>query len=301
MVTVWLYGEFYKTMFGIVVDPNYNNHTHIGIQSYYLAFKNIFQDLIFVQSDEDVKNINFLFIAAPCFYPHRKIWENKKFINMCNQKNINVFAFSNEKIYDSYYNHNLEIQKNLSCFKNLNQFCIDTEDVQKIGSNFFRGTISKVFSKYEKYHKIDKKDKVVFIGTKDCPSYFGKRKKIIEEISKNIEIDFFEKVNSWEEYINILGTYQYVLSPLGNSSCLNLRFYETLLVGSIPIQEINQGISKFYTEEINTPECIFFESENFPITLQKKDATINKKYPMFWLEDEIIRISKILFIKSPKE
>ena len=53
---------------------------------------------------------------------------------------------------------------------------------------------------------------------------------------------------TYKEYLTKLASYKFILNPLGTGDFLNLRFYEALKVGSIPIQQITSDMQSMYRE-----------------------------------------------------
>ena len=74
---------------------------------------------------------------------------------------------------------------------------------------------------------------------------------VLKDFSKNIdyplEVIESNKVISYFDYLDLISRYKYVLNPLGAGSFVNIDF-ETLLVGSIPIQQLSKKMFGIYKE-----------------------------------------------------
>ena len=280
---------------GIVCDINYS--FNIAISNFYYAIRNIFLDVTIINSKNDLENIDCLFIGNEHFNPHLNIWCNDMFIEKCNQKDIKVFVFSAEKINSSFYPYNLNTQKNLERFNHLHQRVIDIDDAKafnkKIGST--------PFSYHFKYFRIDreKKNKIGFIGSLHLPQYtkrvetINKFKKIVDSGEIPFEFECFEnKVRSYEEYIDLMSQYRFILDP--HSTDLNGmcgRFYESLLVKSIPIQQVYDDTLDHYITEKEYKDVIYFK-EVEEIVDKIKNCNLKESYNSPWLEEELMEFFK---------
>jgi hypothetical protein len=266
---------------GIVCDLNFTSH--IGISIYYYAIKNLFNNVKIIKNVDDLKNINILFIGNEHFHPHRIVWEQNKFQAFCNENKIKVVVFSSERIFNSAFPHNEQIQRNLIKFNNLFQFNYDADDLDILKTTLFRPCISR------NYHTIikntDKIDKCVFLGNTDCLSY-NDRVSTFNQVRKVMEIVTPPRKESWYDYIQEISKYKYVLSLLGNANGLNLRFYETLLVNSIPIQQVKGNTLKYYDLESKFKDCIFFENE-MEIPNKINEIKVSSSNNNLFLEDHI--------------
>lgn len=267
---------------GIICDLSFNKH--IAFKNYYYALKNIFPNIKIVNSIYDLKNINLLFIGNEHFLNHKNVWNNVLFQKYCNSYNIKVVVFSTEKIYNSFFAHNEQIQKDLENFDYLYQYVIDIEDSKLMKCNIFHSFISKEFYNIEKSNI--KLNKCAFLGSMNAYSY-DERTKIINEVQKNIEIEFPKYCNTWQEYLKELSNYRFILCPLGNGKGLNLKFYETLLVNSIPIQQITEDMLEYYSLEASFDDCIFFKHTE-EISEKIKNCKYEKSYNNITLEKHII-------------
>ena len=66
----------------------------------------------------------------------------------------------------------------------------------------------------------------------------------------DIPVEIIESTRSikYEEYLNLISKYKYVLNPLGAGKFINVRYYESLFLNSIPIQEIIPKMKNYYKE-----------------------------------------------------
>ena len=181
---------------GIICDLSFNKH--IGINMYYYALKNIFFDIKLVNNINDLNDIEILFIGNEHFLPHRNVWDNALFQKFCNACNIKVVVFSGERIFNSAFEHNTQIQLNLEKFENLYQYPYDVDDLEILKTNLFRPCISKKY--LQSKLNVQKIDKCVFLGSLDNDSY-ADRIKTLKQIEKTIELVIPNRKNTWEEYI----------------------------------------------------------------------------------------------------
>jgi hypothetical protein len=272
---------------GIIIDFSYDL-THVSFNNYYYAVKNIFDDVKIIKNEKDLDGIDILFIGNDHLESHRRIWENDLFINTCNIKNIKIFVFTAETIISSWYPWNIGIQKNLEKFNNLYQYVIDVDDSIKLHKKMMRGLMSKHYENIINIPK-QKKDKCLFLG-----QIYPERQILLDKLKTVMNIDIISspppRLNKWIDYITILSKYRFVLSPL--STCGNsfpLKFYETLLVNSIPIHQVKQNTLEYYITEAKYDDCIYFE--NIDELLHKlSHFNLNVSYNKPWLEDHIKNI-----------
>jgi len=228
-------------------------------ESYYMSLKNIFNDVKIIKNSNDLNDIDLLFICDEHFQYNKNVWMNDLFINKCNEKNINVIIFNNEKIYNSYFPWNEDIQRNVNLFKYKMQFVYDVEDAKILGADINRTYMSK---NYINTITINPKkiDKLVFIGNYKNNTY-NRRKKLLEELTNIIDVDIIESNpnRTMSEYLNTINNYKYILSPLGNGDFVPMRYYESLFVGSIPVQQLTYNMDEFFINEKKKHNIIFFK------------------------------------------
>lgn len=276
----------YTKKVGIICNMSQNRS--INMSRCYHAVKNLFLDVSLVNSKEDLKNINLLFISDPFFMPHRHIWMNEEFINYCNINKIQVVVFFGEKILNSVF-HDTHYIFNMSLsFQNLKYYVWDVDDSIQLNKKVLRYCISKYYE--NKIQIPEKINKCLFIGQINTPHY-EERRQSLSKINDYIETDILENFNGdWKDYLNLYSKYKFSFCPIsGNYNGLALRFYEALLVGSIPIQQVRKNTLDVYSKESSFDDCIFFENiEELSRKLKLIDKTQSKN--KIWLEDELEKL-----------
>jgi hypothetical protein len=271
-------------MYGIITSIDQNHSTYRIFASITLAVQNILGQIPSpVNSVGSLfsSKIKTLFIVDEHFGPHKDIWMNDNFINYCNQNDIKIVVFNLEKIYNSWFPHNLKIQESLLKFNNLFQFVCDTEDFKLLGgkSPLMKTMFSKSFVDLFEVEKVEKNTKdILFIG-----SVYGNRKTLIEKL-QNLGLSIFIINNNkgdFSSYLNYLNKYQFILCPIGSGRFLNPRVYESLYVGSTPIIESDDQMFSYYKDDLNSFIRLDFNTikhdiENFSPTFKKYN---------YWLED----------------
>jgi len=271
---------------GLICDLKFTRHP---IQlSYYHSITSLYQNVKDVKNVKDLDDIELLFIGDEHFGPNNIIWKNINFINKCNELNIKVIVFNNERIMDSFFPWNVQNQEYVNKFNNLYQYVSDIDDVIKLNKKFNRMPPSKflknVIGDIEVSNKLNK---AVFIGNTSGNSY-AERRKILQDINQIIEVDIIKTDNNrnWENYVKKMAEYRFVISPLGNAHFFPMRFYEILLARSIPIQQIKSNTLDYYDIESKFDDCIFFE--NIEELKDKIDNfKLNYSHNMLWQEDNI--------------
>jgi len=265
---------------GIINDSSYIGS--ITVSNYRYAIQNLFTDVKAINNLNDLDGIEALFIGNDHFGNHLSVWQNSSFIEKCNKNNIKVFVHSCEYIHTKVFPWNINIQKNLEKFNNLAQRVIDVNDAIILNKKIARCLCSKFYK-----NKIPvpetKINKCVFTGTT-----YDHRIKLVSKLSNKIDLDVYPKdLKSWEEYMSLIAQYRFVLSPYSNdSNTFHLKFYEALLVGSIPIHQIYENTLNFYTVEATYDDAIYFiNGDEIPekIANCKYERSFNKP----WLEDEL--------------
>ena len=255
--------------------------------SFYYSLKNIFESVKIVNMKQDLVGLDYLFIGADHYAPHIGIWRNIDFINTANNLGLKVCVFSTEKIFNDFFPWNWEIQKDLERFNNLYQRVLDVDDAILLNKKIARCLISVNYKYLIKEYQ--KKDEICFIGSTYLPQY-QKRKELLDSLQKKLKIDFYEPSpnRSWIEYLNLLGSYRFVLNlPSTNFNGFCGRFYETLIVKSIPLQHVYKNTLSLHPYESNRNDIVFYENEEELIDKIEKIDIIQSDYPV-WMEDEII-------------
>ena len=264
---------------GIICDLNYEKSP--WLQNYYYAIKNLFNSVKLINSYQDIDDVDIIFIGNDHYQNHLNIWRNENFIRKCNNKKIPVFVYTSEYIQCSRFPWNLEIQKDLEKFNLLYQRMIDVNDAIKYNKKIARCSYSKNFSKIEKAST--KINKCIFAGT-----MYPHRLDAINKISKSMEIDILPYgIYGWKEYIYILSQYKFILSPYSNdSNTFHLKFYEALLVDSIPIHQIYDNTLEYYSKESLYPDVIYFQDPE-EVADKVNNFKLEQSSTKPWLEDEL--------------
>jgi hypothetical protein len=273
-------------MIGIICDLKYTRH-HL-FKSYYHSVKNIYGQIPkVVNSIQDLKGLQILFIGDDHYGPHKTVWQSKDFIEYCNINGIQVVVMTNESIVHTYFPWNLEDLKKLNRFKYLYHYGNDGDDCRELGLKLNR-TAPSIWFKSEFIVPIPKKDKIVFIGKIECPkNSYQSRKQLLTELQKIVEVDVIESnIPSWQDYVTLIAGYRFVLSPLGNGNFFPMRFYEALAVGSIPIHQVKKDTLETYWIESQFDDCIFFEHPN-ELKVKIQNCKFEKSYNMFWMEENL--------------
>ena len=248
---------------GLYWSKETENYDFSLFKNYKLALTNYLKvDIVEVVALKDLLGIKNLFIIDEHFKNHKDFLTDNETINFLNSNSINVIIFNTEKIYNSHWKHNLKTQKKLKTINSIIQLLSDCKDIKKVGTPF----INKQYMSKDMNIKINnnqKKESILFFGQLDGSAY-KKRRKIIKEFTEQIEYPFeivkSTRSLSYLEYLNLLSKYKFVLNPLGAGEFLNVRYYETLAVGSIPIQEVNKNLKSLYHLELKNNFSINFES-----------------------------------------
>jgi len=242
------------------------------------------EELVNVDSIEQLNNCNNLFVIDEHFNPHRNLITDSKFINILNNNNVKVIIFNTEKIYNSYWDYNLETQKKISKINNLVQILSDVDDISILSSPFPNKQYLSETVKYSLLNDV-KKNEAVFYGQLKGSAYESRRK-VLKDFSKNIdyplEVIESNRSLSYFDYLELISKYKYVLNPLGAGSFVNIRYFETLLVGSIPIQELSKKMLGIY-KELTLGQSINFSRIRDLNTINFNDFKPNKF--SYYLED----------------
>lgn len=217
------------------------------------------EELLNVDSIELVKNCSNLIVIDEHFTPHREIVTNSRFIKLLNKHNVNVIIFNFEKIYNSFWSHNIKTQKKISKINKLVQILSDVEDISILGSPFVN---KQYLSESMKFilPNIDKKNEIVFYGQLKGAAYKNRRQ-LLSDFTNRIDypLEVIESNRSMDyiDYLELISKYKYVLNPLGAGYFVNIRYFETLYVGSIPIQQFSTKMLDAY-KEIDLSKSINF-------------------------------------------
>lgn len=272
---------------GVICDLEYTLSTCYS--NYYKAICNIFKNTIRVKSINDLNEIDLLFIGNDHHQGHLDIWRNESFINKCNDLKIIVCVYTAEYIGSSMFPWNVEIQKDLQKFAHLEQRMIDVNDCKTYNKSIARGACSKDLSYVKSYSPVEKINKCVFVG-----KLYPQREKLIRELySKDFEVDVFPYgVYDWDTYMKIIAQYRFVLSPYSNdSNSFHLKFYEALMVNSIPLHQVYEDTLNYYPIEAQLSDAIYFTTADELIEKVNK-CYLTKSSSDIWLEDELTNFFK---------
>ena len=146
-------------MYGILTNLEYDKHWIF--KNYYYSLVNVYgeDNIKRIENVGDLNDIKVLFIGDEHFLPNKYIWMTDTFINKCNELNIRVFIFNNEKIFNSMFPWNEDIQKNVNRFNYCNQIVYDVDDSDLIGVGTNKTYMSKYFLNGVELSS-EKKDKI---------------------------------------------------------------------------------------------------------------------------------------------
>lgn len=273
-----------KKNVGIICDLSYSRHRQF--RNYYHAIETLYGTPRIITTPEGLQGLDILFVGDDHFYNHKPILIQPGFVNKLNKDKIKTVVFTSEKIFGSSFPWNEDNYHFLQTINDLHHYTYDVDDCKKIGTKLHRLAMSKYYSDYSLLNIDNKKDAVVFIGSTVCDhNSYDARVNTLNKIQKLIPINIIPPtIPSWGAYMNLLANYRFVLSPLGNAHALVTRFYEVLLVKSIPIQQITDETFKYYDIEAGFEDCIFFKDpEEIPDKI--KNFTLQSSYSELWLED----------------
>lgn len=234
--------------FGIICNDGIDTVGHSLFLNFRKALINhlkvIFKD---VKNHNDLNGLDYLIIVDEHYAPNVNIWKHDIFINTANEKSIKVLVFNFEKIHSAQFPWNIDHQNKLQTFKFLQQLVSDIDDAKILKKDI----INKQFlSKDTELVKPGvKKDKVLFIG--QVNNYYPTRRNTISQFNAlgiPFDIIITERKYTYKEYLDKLNEYKYIFNPLGTGKFINLRFYETLKIGSIPIQQLTEDMIPWYSE-----------------------------------------------------
>jgi hypothetical protein len=239
--------------------------------------------------------IDILFVGDDHNYYHKAIFQQPGLVEKCNADKINVVVLTSEKVCGTIFPQNEDNYNYLQRFDHLYHYTCDVGDCKKLGTKLHRICMSRQFQNTYTQNKVDK---MIFIGSA-IEYYYQNRIVLLDQISKIIPIDIVINPLSntganiskftWDAYMNMISQYRFVLSPLGLGDYLTLRFYEILLAGSIPVQQVGEDTLKYYDIEAGFDDCIFFRDINeIPDKINK--CTLGNSYNKIWLENYLGKI-----------
>ena len=246
--------ETKSNLFGILYDKDLDislfKNYKIALQSYFQIdnFKN-------VRNKDDLENLNYLFIIDELYKPNLEIWSNVNFISYVNEFNIKVIIFNFEKVFKSLFRGNLKVNKQLQKIKHLEQFFGDVDDAKKLKHKFISRQLISKSSQIKKFYSEEKLDRILFLGCCELTYHrnnsYAKRYKLLERLKRldlPLDIILTQRKLSYKVFLETLSKYKYVLNPLGTGNFINVRFYEALELGCIPIQQVTKNMIIKYPE-----------------------------------------------------
>lgn len=273
---------------GIISDLKYSKH--MQFKNYYYALQSLYGAVRIINKVDDLKGIQILFIGDDHYTVHRDVFTKDKFASYCNLHKIKVVVFTPEKILNTIFPWNESNNEFLNNFNHLYHYTYDTDDCKLLGTKLHRLCMSKTYKDVFPVDIESRLNRIVFIGSLDCPydkknTSYQKRKELVESIQNTLPLDIFPASNrTWQEYMNIMSHYRFVLSPLGNGSALVTRFYEALLLKTIPIQQVAGDILSYYDIESKFEDCLYFENSD-QIQGLVKSCELQSSTSEIWLED----------------
>ena len=253
-------------MQGLIWLDDTNNVDFSLFKNYKNALNNYFDNNINLVKDlNDISSLKTIFVIDEHFYPHREFILNKQFIETVNKHKVKIIIFNVEKIFKQPFKQNLDTQKSIAKFNDRVQILSDAYDIEKVGSPFVN---KQLLSKDFKFNNNSsfKNEELLFLGQIDGRAYKNRRgilKKIENYINVPLKIENTKRKLSYEDFLEKINSYKFILNPLGNgvSEFLNVRYYETLYLGSIPVQQITKRMLNNY-DELNSSLSLNFQKLN---------------------------------------
>jgi hypothetical protein len=249
----------------------------------------IYGEVKLVLNKNDLEGLEILFIGDDHYSVHKNIFHQQGFVEKCNSDDIKVVVMTPEKIFNSVFPWNEDNYKYIQKFKHLYHYTYDIDDCIKLNTKLHRLAMSRHFKNYVNVNK--KEDSMVFVGnTKGDFDCYKERRGLLQLISNIIPVNIYPPtIGTWEDYLFTIGSYRFVLSPLGNANALVTRFYEILLVKSIPVQQVKENTLSYYSKESTFEDCIFFhDPEEIPDKI--KNFNSERSHNEFWLEDYLTEL-----------
>ena len=257
------------------------------------ALKNYLKvEILLVNKLEDLSKIKTLLVVDEYFYYHREFILDNSVKSKINERDIKLVMFNTEKIFKQPFKVNEDIYNQINQFNNKIHILSDALDIQKLSTPFpNKQLLSKDFE-YD-YLNENKQNELIFIGQVDGRAYKNRRK-ILKKVESFINIPFViqntKRKLEYNEFLNILSKYKFVLNPLGNgrSQFLNVRYYEAVRLKCIPVQEITKNMLQHYKElqvlqsinffNVKDLKKVDFNSVNFKDELIKDVPLSLEKY-----------------------
>ena len=209
-----------------------------------------------INSIDDLKDITTLIIVDEHFGPHVSIWkDDPQFVNELNNRKIKTVVFNFEKIFNSKFPWNADHQEKLQTINDLYQLVSDVDDAITLNKKIINKQLLSKDLKLE-HNAAKKEDRILFIGQSD-PVYnpgwsYSRRFNILNDLRSRpdlpLDIHVTERKLSYKEFLTKLASYKFILNPLGTGDFINIRFYEALELGCVPIQQVTENMLNTYSE-----------------------------------------------------
>jgi len=251
-------------MIGIISRDNIDEVKHSLFKNFRLALNNfLLEELKDINSITDLDGIEVLFIVDEHYIPHKDIWNNNEFINHVNSRNIRVIIFNFEKIFNSQFHWNIDIQRNVEKINNRFQLVSDVKDAELLGSTIINKQLLSKSTILTEPNNI-KKDEILFIG--QINEFYPTRGQLLNELqntNNRVRVIKTDRRYSYSEFLDLLNNAKFILNPLGTGEFINLRFYEALRLGCYVIQQYTDDMLKWYPELDRTDVLKFKTLEDF--------------------------------------
>jgi hypothetical protein len=238
-------------MFGLICNDEISLVSHCLFLNFRQALYNTFGKDKFkdIKQVSELDGLTHLFIIDEHFGPNVNVWKKQELVNRVNDLNIKVIIFNFEKIYNSAFPWNVDHQRFVEQFKNLTQFLTDMDDLKKLKTPFINKQLLSKDTYVTKRDNTKITNKVLFIGQMEGNSY-TRRRETLNAVSQYLPLEIIStnRRYTYDEFLDTLSKYKYVLNPLGAGDFLNLRYYEIIKLGSIPIQQIVPEMKNYYSE-----------------------------------------------------
>ena len=225
--------------------------SHGLFKNYRYALGNYFNEQFKnVNNVTDLDGIDTLFIVDEHFTLHVAVWKTPEFINALNQKKIKTVVFNFEKIFDSAFPWNINHQKLVESINGVIQFVSDVNDAKILGKTTINKQLLSRDTFLIKTSDIIKKDEIAFIGQLSPHCYYRRQRLISDLIQKGVNINVIntDRKMTYNEYLHTLASYKYILNPLGTGDFINIRYYEAIDLGCIPLQQFTDEMVPYYNE-----------------------------------------------------
>ena len=214
-----------------------HQYTHDATTTFYInvvsGLKNTFpnDDIIHIESYNDLVNsgIECLFVIND--HHNSCIYAEQPFIDYVNDKNIRVIFFNYEKIYNSFFPWNVNIQSRLETIKNKHQFVSDIDDLELLSKSV---PCKQFLSKNTKFNVTpipweQKQDRILFLGCVYSEQYQARLNKV-NELARNVNLQYpvdvviTNNTITYDEFIGKLNNYKYVFNPFGTGTFVIKQF-----------------------------------------------------------------------------